>query len=93
VTLDKLRKLSPLLLCLAIGLSCNLSDRGSDNEGDPRNSRSSQSGSETGDVSEGSWKGTVFENSVYHTRAMGESEEHNGGSKNQSDERKCNGVS
>ena len=58
MTLDKVRKFSPLLLCLAIGLSCNLSDRGSYNEGGSRDSPSSRSGSDT-EVSEGSWKGTV----------------------------------
>jgi hypothetical protein len=58
MTVDKLRKFSPLLLCLAIGLSCNLSDSGSYNEGGSRDSPT-RSGSGTSEVSEGSWKGTV----------------------------------
>ncbi len=54
----KLRKLWPLLLCLAIGFSCNLSDRGSDDEGGSSNSSPSRSSSNAG-IAGGSWKGTV----------------------------------
>ena len=56
---NKLRRLWPLLLCVFIGFSCNLSDRGSDNEGNSDNSGSSRSDSRTADSGEGSWKGTV----------------------------------
>lgn len=56
MTTNKLRRLSPLLLCVAIGLSCNLSDRGSGNEGGSDDSGSSSSDSRSG---EGSWRGTV----------------------------------
>jgi hypothetical protein len=59
MTLHKLRKLWPLLLCIAIGLSCNLSDRGSDNEAGSSNSPSSRSSSDTEASAFGSWKGTV----------------------------------
>lgn len=55
MTQYKLRQLWPLLLCLAIGFGCNLSDRGSDED----NSSPSRSGSDAGDASSGSWKGTV----------------------------------
>ena len=57
MTQQKLRKLWPLLFCLAIGLSCNLSERGSDDSGSS-NSPPSRSSSNT-DVVDGSWKGTV----------------------------------
>ena len=55
---NKLRRLWPLLLCVAIGFSCNFSDRGSGNEDNSDNS-GSRSDSGTGDSGEGSWKGTV----------------------------------
>ena len=56
---NKLRRLWPLLLCVAIGFSCNLSDRGSGNEGNSDNSGSSRFDSGTSDSGEGSWSGTV----------------------------------
>lgn len=56
MTTNKLRRFSPLLLCVAIGFSCNLSDRGSGNEGGSDDSASSRSDSRSG---EGSWSGTV----------------------------------
>ena len=56
---NKLRRLSPLLLCVAIGFSCNLSDRGSGNERSSDNSGSSGSDSGRADSGEGSWRGTV----------------------------------
>jgi hypothetical protein len=60
MTLNKLDKLWPLLLCIAIGFSCNLSDRGSDAENSSGNSRSSRTGSDTeSSAGGGSWKGTV----------------------------------
>jgi hypothetical protein len=59
MTLNKLHKLWPLLLCIAIGFSCNLSDRGSHDEGGSQNSPSSRSSSDTDDSAGGSWKGTV----------------------------------
>lgn len=59
MTSDKLRRLWPLLLCVAIGFSCNLSDRDSGNEGNSGNSGSSRSDSGTSDSGEGSWRGTV----------------------------------
>ena len=55
---NKLRRLWPLLLCVAIGFSCNFSDRGSSNEDNSDNS-GSRSDSGTGDSGDGSWKGTV----------------------------------
>ena len=59
MTSNKLSRLWLLLLCVAIGFSCNLSDRGSGNEGNSDNSGSSRSDSGTTDSGEGSWKGTV----------------------------------
>ena len=59
MTSTKLRRLWPLLLCIAIGFSCNLSDRGSGNESNSDNSGSSRSDSGTADSGEGSWRGTV----------------------------------
>ena len=59
MTQNKFRRLWPLLLCVAIGFSCNLSDRGSGNEGNSDNSGSSPSDSGTAQSDEGSWKGTV----------------------------------
>jgi len=58
MTPNKLRRLWPLLLCVAVGFSCNLSDRGSGDEGNSGNSGSSRSDS-AADTGEGSWKGTV----------------------------------
>ena len=59
MTSNKLCRLWPLLLCVAIGFSCNLSDRGSGNEDNSDNSGSSRSESGAADSGEGSWKGTV----------------------------------
>ena len=59
MTTNKIRRLWPLLLCVAIGFSCNLSDRGSGNEGNSDNSGSSSSDSGSADSGEGSWRGTV----------------------------------
>jgi len=60
MTRYKLRQLWPLLLCLAIGFGCNLSDRDSDNESSGSgNSGISRSGSNAVDASSGSWKGSV----------------------------------
>lgn len=59
MTSDKIRRLWPLLLCVAIGFSCNLSDRDSGSESNSDNSGSSRSDSGTFDSEEGSWRGTV----------------------------------
>ncbi len=59
MTPNKLRRLWPLLLCVAVGFSCNLADRSSTNEGNSDNSGSSRSDSGTADSGEGSWRGTV----------------------------------
>lgn len=56
---NKPRPLSPLLLCIAIGFSCNLSDRGSGNGSSSNNSSSSSSESGGNNSGEGSWRGTV----------------------------------
>jgi hypothetical protein len=59
MTTNKLRRLWPLLLCVAIGFSCNLSDRGSGNDGNSDNSGSSNSDSSSTGSGDGSWRGTV----------------------------------
>ncbi|HKO62469.1 MAG TPA: hypothetical protein VJV03_14995 [Pyrinomonadaceae bacterium] len=56
MTANKLRSVWPLLLCVAIGFSCNFSDRVSRDSG---NSGSSSSASNTNEAAEGSWRGTV----------------------------------
>src|SRR5688572_32822289 len=56
MTPNKLRTFWPLLLCVAVGFSCNLSDRRSS---DSNNSDSSRPAANTGDSGDGSWKGTV----------------------------------
>lgn len=59
MTTNKLRRLWPLLLCVAVGFSCNLSDRGSGNDGNSDNSGSSSSDSSSAGSGEGSWRGTI----------------------------------
>ncbi len=56
MTTNKLRQVWPLLLCVAIGFSCNFSDRGSGDSGNSGTSRSASTNDESG---EGSWTGTV----------------------------------
>lgn len=55
---DKLSTFMPLLLCMAVTLSCNLSDRGANRDGGSGESGSSRS-SDEGSLAEASWSGTV----------------------------------
>ncbi len=56
MTPNKLRTFWPLLLCVAVGFSCNLSDRRSS---DSNNSDSSRPAANSDESGEGSWNGTV----------------------------------